>query len=372
MSYVNRPLVKIFTLAVSLLILGGWAIIKKELHFYYTASKAQEESSFPQLEMLKLINKERQSLGLPLLKLNLELSRIAQHHCEEIAEFNKLTHISPVYGYNLAERIRVTFPSVKKMAENVGVARYTLSAHQRFMDSPDHRKNILDPEFNEVGIGMVRKAPPICYFTVDFITRPSAEKQQSTSRFYFEQAPPEDAIPMTREVMAVYTFTAPQEEKLVNKGIELYRQGKIEEAIQAYKEALEINPSYIYAYYNIGLAYVAQEKLLLALENFQEVIKRKPGEIYSLYYIGYINSRLGSYQPAIDALKELLEVDPTIHPEIFLNVHYLLGEVYDHMGEKEEAIAYYEKFIEMAKQSPHADLKIVANAVKRLNKLKGK
>ncbi|MDH5405405.1 MAG: tetratricopeptide repeat protein [Candidatus Aminicenantes bacterium] len=364
--------IAIAILTLPLLILAEGEMINLELNSHSTAPKAQEESSFPQLEMLKLINKERQNLGLPLLKLNLELSRIAQHHCEEIAEFNKLTHTSPVYGYNLYERIQVTFPSVKKMAENVGVGRHPLSAHQRFMDSPAHRKNILDPEFKEVGIGIVRKAPLICYFTLDFITRPSAEKQQSTSRFYFEQAPPEDAVPMTREVMAVYTFTAPQEEELVNKGIALYLQGKIEEAIQAYKKALEINSSYFYAYYNLGLAYVAQEKFLLALENFQEVIKREPGEIYSLYYIGYINSRLGNYQPALDALKELLIVDPTVHPEILLNVHYLLGEVYDHMGKKEEAITYYEKFIDMAKQSPHADLKTVSNAVKRLNKLKEK
>ncbi|TKJ29178.1 hypothetical protein CEE39_09365 [bacterium (candidate division B38) B3_B38] len=372
MGFIYRFSFTVSTLAVSLFFLAGGATIKTELYSSPTTPKAQEESSFPQLEMLKLINKERQNLGLPLLKFNLELSRIAQHHCEEIAEFNKLTHTSPVYGYNLAERIQVTFPSAKKMAENVGVGRHPLSAHKRFMDSPAHRKNILDPEFKEVGIGIVRKAPLICYFTLDFITRPSAEKQQSTSKFYFEGAPPEDAIPMTREVMAVYTFTAPQEEELVNKGIDLYRQGKIEEAIQAYKKALEINSSYFYAYYNLGLVYVAQEKFLLALENFQECVKLKPGEIYSLYYIGYINSRLGNYQPAIDALKKLLDIDPTVHPEIFLNVHYLLGEVYDHMGKKEEAITYYEKFIDMAKQSPHADLKTVALAVKRLNKLKGK
>lgn len=372
MSYVNQPLVKIFILTVSLFFLAGEATIKTELYSSPAAPKAQEESSFPLLEMLRLINKERQILGLPLLKLNLELSRIAQHHCEEIAEFNKLTHTSPVYGYNLAERIQITFPSVKKMAENVGVGRHPLSAHQRFMDSPAHRKNILDPEFKEVGIGIVRKSPLLCYFTLDFITRPSAEKLRSTSKFYFEGAPPEDAVPMTREVMAVYTFTAPQEEKLVNKGIALYRQGKIEEAIQAYKEALEINSSYFYAYYNLGLAYVAQEKFFLALENFQQCVKRKPGEIYSLYYIAYINSRLGNYQPALDALKELLNIDPTAHPEILLNVHYLMGEVYDRMGKKEEAMTYYEKFIDMAKQSPHADLKTVANAVKRLNKLKGK
>ena len=372
MSYVNRPLIKISILAVLLFLLAGGATVKKEFYSYQAIPKAQEESSFPVLDMLKLINKERQNLGLSPLRLNLDLCQIAQHHCEEIAEFSHITHISPVYGHDLAKRIKVTFPSVSKMAENVGAGRHILAAHQSFMKSPRHQRNILDPEFSEVGIGMVRKSPLLCYFTVDFICRSSTGEFRSTKKFYFEEAPPEEPVPMTRELKAVYTFTATQEEALVNKGMVLYREGKVEEAIQAFKEALKVNPTYIYAHYNLGVAYVAQEKFLLALESFQEVIKRQPGEIYSLYYISYINSRLGNYQPALDALEKLLNVDPTAHPEIFLHAHYLLGEVYDHIGKKEEAITYYERFIEMAKQSPHADLKTVAQAVKRLNKLKGK
>ena len=372
MSYVNQLLIKISILAVLLFLLAAGATVNGKLYSSYTNPEVQEESSFPALEMLKLINKERQNFGLPLLRLNLDLCQIAQHYCEEIAEFSHLTHISPVYGYDLAKRIKATFPSVSKMAENIGAGRHILAAHQSFMKSPRHRRNILDPEFSEVGIGMVRRSPLLCYFTVDFICRPSTGEFRSTKKFYFEEAPPEEPVPMTRDLKAVYTFTSPQEEALVNKGMALYREGKVEEAIRAFKEALEINPTYIYAHYNLGVAYVAQEKFLLALESFQEVVKRQPGEIYSLYYIGYINSRLGNYQPALDALEKLLNVDPTVHPEIFLHAHYLLGEVYDHMGKKEEAITYYEKFIEMAKQSPHADLKTVAQAVKRLNKLKGK
>lgn len=372
MSYVKRPLVKISILAVLLFLLGGGALVKKELYSYSTAPRIQEETPVPELEMLKLINNERQNIGLPILRLNMELSRIAQHHCQEIAEFSKLTHISPVYGYDLAKRIKTTFPAATKMAENIGLGRHPFSAHQQFMNSSGHRQNILCPEFTEVGIGIVKKSPLFCYFTVDFIFRPSTEEFQSTKKFYFEEAPPEEAVPMTRDLKAVYTFTSPQEEELVNKGIALYRQGKVEEAIRAYKEALKINSSYFYAHYNLGLAYVALEKFLLALESFQQVVKLKPGDAYSLYYIGHINSRLGHYQPAIDAFKKLLDVDPIVYPEIYLHVHYQLGEVYERMGKKEEAIKYYEKFIEMAKQSPHADLKTVAQAVKRLNKLKGK
>ena len=249
-------------------------------------------------------------------------------------------------------------------------AQEETSIHQQFMASPRHQRNILDPEFTEVGVGAVMRSPLIYYFTVDFISRALNQELRSTSKFYFEEASPENAVSMTRDLKAVYAFTTSQEEELVNKGIALYRQGKFEEAIQAYKEALKIDPTYVYAHYNLGLVYVAQEEFLLALESFQEAVKRRPDDPYSLYYIGYINSRLGNYQPAIDAFKKLLKIDPALQPEIFLHVHYQLGEVYELMGKKEEAISYYEKFIELARQSPYADLKTVAKAVKKLTKLK--
>jgi tetratricopeptide (TPR) repeat protein len=36
--------------------------------------------------------------------------------------------------------------------------------------------------------------------------------------------------------------------------IALYDQGKLEEAIQNYKKAIEINPKNAYAYYNLAVA----------------------------------------------------------------------------------------------------------------------
>jgi tetratricopeptide (TPR) repeat protein len=38
-----------------------------------------------------------------------------------------------------------------------------------------------------------------------------------------------------------------------NLAIALYRQGKLEEAIQNYKKVIEINPNYADAYYNLGI-----------------------------------------------------------------------------------------------------------------------
>jgi hypothetical protein len=54
--------------------------------------------------------------------------------------------------------------------ENVALGGDTVTVHDALMHSPHHRDNILDPEFNAVGIGVVRTGRGI-YVTQDFAHR---------------------------------------------------------------------------------------------------------------------------------------------------------------------------------------------------------
>ncbi|MBM3312787.1 MAG: CAP domain-containing protein, partial [Candidatus Aminicenantes bacterium] len=55
--------------------------------------------------------------------------------------------------------------------ENVARSGTFLSSviHESLMNSPDHRENVLDPRFDEVGIGVVRDPDRTYYVTQDFI-----------------------------------------------------------------------------------------------------------------------------------------------------------------------------------------------------------
>jgi uncharacterized protein YkwD len=58
-----------------------------------------------------------------------------------------------------------------KNGENVAYSQTFISEfiHQGFMDSPGHRANVLDPDFDELGIGVVFKKDNGYYVTQDFI-----------------------------------------------------------------------------------------------------------------------------------------------------------------------------------------------------------
>src|SRR3989475_160290 len=60
-----------------------------------------------------------------------------------------------------------------------------------------------------------------------------------------------------------------------NFGYELYRQGKLAEAIEHYRQALRLKPDYALAHANWGLALIHQGKLAEALEHLQQAGKAK-------------------------------------------------------------------------------------------------
>lgn len=72
---------------------------------------------------------------------------------------------------------------------------------------------------------------------------------------YFDKA-----IRLTPENAGIY----------LTQGVYLQKRGKLAEAIESYKKALELNPNSANAHYNLGLAYVAQKNFDLANEHAQE------------------------------------------------------------------------------------------------------
>ena len=106
--------------------------------------------------VIQLVNKERLSQGLNALVENSILSRAAQEKLENMIEESYFAHISPSglspwywiekngYQYQYAgENLAINFAN----AEN---------QHQAWMASPTHRKNILNPNYKEIGVAVAR------------------------------------------------------------------------------------------------------------------------------------------------------------------------------------------------------------------------
>jgi len=120
--------------------------------------------------LLVLINEERGKQGLPGLRLSPALTQLARKHSQDMAARDKLSHLSREGGAYLDRLVGEGF-FFGRMGENVARSETFASRwiHQSLMDSPEHRENILDPAFDEVGIGVVDQGKTCYFITQDFI-----------------------------------------------------------------------------------------------------------------------------------------------------------------------------------------------------------
>jgi hypothetical protein len=119
--------------------------------------------------MLALVNHDRAAAGLSPLAWDDKLAQAASDHARLMADQGALSHQLPGEP-DLGARLAAHEVRMGRAGENVVFDENVESAHENFMNSPEHRDNILDPEYNAVGIGVVN-ADGVLYIAEDFAHR---------------------------------------------------------------------------------------------------------------------------------------------------------------------------------------------------------
>ncbi|NEO86029.1 MAG: hypothetical protein F6J87_17495 [Spirulina sp. SIO3F2] len=108
----------------------------------------------PQVEsLLTEINRERERLGLPAVQLQPQLMVAAQAHATDMAEQN---FFSPEGSdsADLEVRVRRTGYPYRLIAENLGIGQADAAEIvQQWLDSTGYRLKLLNPDYQDVGIG---------------------------------------------------------------------------------------------------------------------------------------------------------------------------------------------------------------------------
>ncbi|HEX2039056.1 MAG TPA: CAP domain-containing protein [Acidimicrobiales bacterium] len=106
------------------------------------ADAQSDEASF-----VSRLNQVRASRGLAPLAVDARLTEVARAWSANMAGSNRLYH-----NPNLAAQAPGDW---QKLGENVGYGGEVGSVHDAFVASPDHFRNMVDPAFNAVGLGVV-------------------------------------------------------------------------------------------------------------------------------------------------------------------------------------------------------------------------
>jgi uncharacterized protein YkwD len=136
----------------------------------FTAPLQHQETSIIEDKLLESLNKERTVRHLSPLRSSPGFKAVAMEHSRDMATHQNLTHLSSS-GKSYLDRVVDARLFFIEIGENVAVSD-TFDAefiHQGFMESLEHRDNILDPGYDAVGIGVVYSQEGEYFITQDFV-----------------------------------------------------------------------------------------------------------------------------------------------------------------------------------------------------------
>jgi len=123
-------------------------------------------------KVIDLVNQQRANNGLPALKANWEVSRVARYKSQDMIDKKYFDHQSPTYGspFNMMETFGIRFSAA---GENIAYGQRTpQDVMNSWMNSPGHRSNILNATYNQIGVGVAKAANGTFYWTQMFIKNP--------------------------------------------------------------------------------------------------------------------------------------------------------------------------------------------------------
>jgi uncharacterized protein YkwD len=138
-------------------------------------------------ELWNLTNKERGFQNLPLLEFSSALSEMARQHSLDMAHQEEPSHLSSD-GKTLTDRLEDAGLFYVNAGENVAFSETFVAEfiHKELFESKEHRENILDPDFTQIGIGIIRLEKKGYYVTQNFL-RPIVQKSdKQVSRIILE------------------------------------------------------------------------------------------------------------------------------------------------------------------------------------------
>lgn len=136
------------------------------------AGRTLREIERLELECFDVVNRQRQAHGLKPLRFSEELLEVARYYSRRMAEENFFSHTDPD-GRTVRQRVTEAGIRWRVLGENLAYSNGYINpvavSVKGWMESPGHRKNILDSAYSEAAIGAWISSNGTVYFTEIFL-----------------------------------------------------------------------------------------------------------------------------------------------------------------------------------------------------------
>ena len=136
--------------------------------------------------------------------------------------------------------------------------------------------------------------------------------------------------------------------ELYTRGNAAQAEGNLDAAVDLFKQAIQLSPTFGAAHSNLGNVFLQQNRLREALATHLDALKHRPGESRPLFNVGVCHQMLGQHQQAVEFYKKALTMQPD-----YINAQYNLALAYQDSNDLAQAAKHYQALL--ALQPSHAD-----------------
>ncbi len=154
----------------------------------------------------------------------------------------------------------------------------------------------------------------------------------------FDEGRTEEAITEWREALEINTNAV----TLNNLGRALLKEGRADEAIAQFREALQLIPAYVAPRNNLGVALFNEGHTQEAIDELREALQIDPADLEAEINLGDAMLNQGRLEDAVTHYRAALQINPDL-----ATTHNGLGAALYHLGRTDEAIAEYRKALQM-------------------------
>jgi len=138
------------------------------------AGRTVREIETLERECFDEVNRVREGYGLDPLELSEELLEVARYYSRRMAEENFFSHVDPE-GQTVRQRVSRAGIRWRVLGENLaftnGYINPVAVSVRGWMESPGHRRNILEADYRHAAIGAWISKDGTVYFTEIFMRR---------------------------------------------------------------------------------------------------------------------------------------------------------------------------------------------------------
>lgn len=101
-------------------------------------------------------------------------------------------------------------------------------------------------------------------------------------------------------IFGLAAFAEPNTDAILqyNQGLDHYKLGQYDKALVSFRKAIDLDPDYVDAYYNLGSILEYLQQYDAALVVFKQIIVRKPEDYDAVYKAAWLSTQLGDYAKA--------------------------------------------------------------------------